>query len=58
VLESLFVYRGNPVLTFKDTAGCFACYFECTVQDTILHLKSRQNAIAQAESRFGKIILF
>ena len=46
------------MLTFKDTAGCFACYFECTVQDTILHLKSRQNAIAQAESRFGKIILF
>jgi transposase len=57
VLEGMTVHRGNPMQTFKDAAGRFACYFECTVQDRVLHLKRRQNAIAQAENRFGKMIL-
>jgi transposase len=44
--------------TFQDIAGRFACYFECTVHGAVLHLKRRQNAIAQAGSPFGKMILF
>jgi len=57
VLEGMTISRGNPMQTFKDAAGRFASYFECTVQDRVLHLKRRQNAIAQAENRFGKMIL-
>lgn len=57
VLEGTKVWRGNPMQHFKDAAGRFANYFECTVQDRVLHLKRRQNAIAQTENRFGKMIL-
>ena len=57
VLEGTKVWRGNPMHHFQDAAGGFANYFECTVQDRVLHLKRRQNAIAQAENRFGKMIL-
>jgi len=57
VLEGMTISRGNPMQTSKDAAGRFASYFECTVQDRVLHLKRRQNAIAQAENRFGKMIL-
>ena len=57
VLEGMTISRGNPMQTFKDAAGRFASYFECTVQDRVLHLKRRQNAIAQTENRFGKMIL-
>jgi len=57
VLEGTKVWHGNPMEHFKDAAGRFANYFECTVQDRALHLKRRQNAIAQAENRMGKMIL-
>jgi transposase len=57
VLEGMKVWHGNPMQHFKDAAGRFASYFECTVQDRVLHLKRRQKAIAQAENRFGKMIL-
>lgn len=57
VLEGTKVWHGNPMEHFKDAAGRFANYFECIVQDRALHLKRRQNAIAQAENRMGKMIL-
>jgi transposase len=57
VLEGAKFMRGNPMQHFQDAARGYANYFECTVQDQVLHLKRRQNAIAQAENRFGKMIL-
>jgi transposase len=57
VLEGRKVWHGNPMQHFEDVAGRFANYFECTVQDRVLHLRRRQKAIAQAENRFGKMIL-
>ena len=57
VLEGTKVWHGDPMQHFKDVAGRYASYFECTVQDRVLHLGRRQKAIAQAEDRFGKMIL-
>ena len=57
VLEGTKVCRGDPLRHFQDAAAGFANYFECTVEDRVLHLRRRQNAIAQAENRFGKMIL-
>ncbi len=56
-LDGKAVWRGNPQKHFEDVAGHFAHYFECTVEDRVLHLRRRQKAIAQEENRFGKMIL-
>lgn len=47
----------DPYRHFEDVAGRFARYLECTMQDGVLHLRRRQKTIAQAENRFGKMIL-
>lgn len=49
--------RVNPFEHFEMTAGNFARYFECTVNDKTIYLKRRANAISQAVKRFGKIPL-
>ena len=49
--------RGNPFEHFERTAGNFARYFECTVNDKTIYLRRRANAISQAVNRFGKTIL-
>jgi len=56
-LEGRKVFHGNPMQHFEDFAGRFVRYFECTVQDRVLHLRRRQKAVAQEENRFGKTIL-
>jgi transposase len=47
----------NPIGQFKQTAGNFERYFECTVDGKTIHLRRRVNAISQALNRFGKTIL-
>jgi hypothetical protein len=56
-LDGKVIHRGNPQKRFKDAAGHFAHFFECTLEDHVLHLRRRQKAIAQEEDRFGKMIL-
>ena len=56
-LDGKNVGYGNPIKHFEDTAKQYARYFECTIENKTLRLRRRQKAIAQAENRFGKMIL-
>ena len=47
----------NPIGQFKQIAGNFERYFECTVDGRKIQLHRRVNAISQAVNRFGKTIL-
>ena len=55
-LEGKRVY-GNAFDHFERVATNFQNYFECTVEEHIMHLARRPKAIAQAANRFGKMIL-
>jgi transposase len=47
----------SPIGQFKQIAGNFERYFECSVEGKTIHLRRRINAISQAVNRFGKTIL-
>ena len=47
----------NPLGQFKQIAGNFERYFECSVDERTILLRRRVNAISQAVNRFGKTIL-
>jgi transposase len=55
-LEGKKVY-GNPQDAFNRVAGNFARYFDWWIQDRVIHLKRKSNAISQAVNRFGKVVL-
>jgi transposase len=55
-LEGKRVY-GNAFDHFERVTTNFHSYFECSVEEHIIHLARRPKAIAQAANRFGKMIL-
>lgn len=55
-LEGKRVY-GDAFEHFERVASNFRNYFECSVDEGVMHLARRPKAIAQAANRFGKMIL-
>jgi len=56
-LEGKEVRYSDPHRHFEEVAGRFSRYFECTVQEGVIHLRRRRKAIVQEENRFGKTTL-
>lgn len=55
-LDGKRVY-GNALDHFERVAGSMKNFFECSVDDRVIHLARRPKAISQAANRFGKMIL-